>query len=52
MRRILVLLVLVSCADVPTNPSYFEDVLPILRGNCASCHGADPVLPSVAKNPV
>jgi hypothetical protein len=28
-------------APVPDRPTWAEDVLPILRGNCFNCHGAD-----------
>jgi hypothetical protein len=48
MRRFICLLALpilaavVSCApaEPPRIPSWDEDVYPILRGNCAHCHGA------------
>jgi len=36
-------------ADVPANPTYFEDVQPILRANCVRCHGAVPSDPKIAK---
>jgi hypothetical protein len=44
MTRHLALLVLVAgCgADVPDKPTWLGDVQPILRANCARCHGADP----------
>ncbi len=41
----LVLSALGACegpAPVPANPTWAEDVLPILRGNCFGCHGAGP----------
>jgi hypothetical protein len=28
---------------IPENPTWAEDVLPIIRGNCLGCHGAGPV---------
>jgi hypothetical protein len=44
------LVTLAACgAGVPANPTYFNDVQPILRANCARCHGADPVDQKVAK---
>ncbi len=36
-------------SGVPDTPTYFADVQPILRANCARCHGADPIDPKVAK---
>lgn len=35
-------------ADIPDAPTYFADVQPILRANCARCHGADPDDPKIA----
>lgn len=35
--------------DVPDKPTYFADVQPILRANCARCHGADPSDPKISK---
>ncbi|MBA3459196.1 MAG: hypothetical protein H0T46_04490 [Deltaproteobacteria bacterium] len=35
--------------DVPDKPTYFDDVQPILRANCARCHGADPSDPKISK---
>lgn len=50
MKRALLLLTVAACgADVPTQPTYFTDVQPILRANCARCHGADPIDIRVAK---
>ncbi len=34
--------------DVPAKPTWFSDVQPIVRSNCARCHGADPIEPAVA----
>lgn len=34
--------------DLPANPTYFEDIQPLLREACGACHGADPVDPKVA----
>ncbi|MFN0246221.1 MAG: hypothetical protein ACKV2T_04890 [Kofleriaceae bacterium] len=49
-RKILVLSFLVGCGgDVPVEPTYFSDVQPILRANCARCHGAEPSDPKIAK---
>jgi mono/diheme cytochrome c family protein len=49
MKRAAFLPLLVACgADVPASPTYFADVQPILRANCARCHGADPDDPKVA----
>jgi hypothetical protein len=44
MMRLLALLVLVTAcgADVADKPTWLGDVQPILRANCARCHGADP----------
>lgn len=52
MKHLIVSLpiVLAACgADVPAKPTYFADVQPILRANCARCHGADPIDQKVAK---
>ncbi|NVB84163.1 MAG: hypothetical protein HOV81_37655 [Kofleriaceae bacterium] len=49
MKRALLLLTIAACADVPASPTYFTDVQPILRANCARCHGGDPIEPTVAK---
>lgn len=35
--------------DIPDNPTYFADVQPILRANCARCHGADVKDPKISK---
>lgn len=41
---------LAACGgDLPENPTYFSDVAPILRANCARCHGATPSSPKIAK---
>jgi hypothetical protein len=49
-KYLAVVVVLAACgADVPSNPTYFADVQPILRANCARCHGADPIDINVAK---
>lgn len=50
MRHALLLGLLAACGgDVPSNPTYFADVQPILRANCARCHGADPAEMKLAK---
>jgi hypothetical protein len=54
MNRIFILvfgsLGLAACGgDVPANPTYFDDVQPILRANCVRCHGAVPSSPKIAK---
>jgi mono/diheme cytochrome c family protein len=36
-------------ADVPDSPTYFDDVQPIVRANCARCHGADVRDPKISK---
>jgi cytochrome c553 len=47
---VLVSVVLAACGgDVPANPTWFDDVQPILRANCARCHGADPSSPKISK---
>lgn len=43
MKRLALLLLAACGADVPAEPTWFRDVQPILRANCARCHGADPV---------
>jgi hypothetical protein len=49
-KYLAILVVLAACgADVPANPTYFADVQPILRANCARCHGADPSDSKIAK---
>ena len=41
--------VLVACSGgVPPEPTWFADVQPIVRANCARCHGADPADPKIA----
>jgi hypothetical protein len=46
MRRAILapsIVIVAACgADVPTKPTWFADVQPILRANCARCHGGDP----------
>lgn len=40
---------LVACGDNLTPPpTYFDDIQPIVRRNCAPCHGPDPIDPKVA----
>ncbi len=40
----LYVVALAACAaDVPDNPSFQEDVLPILAANCVRCHGSPPI---------
>lgn len=40
---------LAGCSPaVPAEPTWFDDVQPIVRANCSRCHGADPIEPSVA----
>ncbi len=47
-RALLCTLLLAACGgDVPSQPTYFTDVQPIVRANCARCHGAEA---SSAKN--
>jgi hypothetical protein len=36
-------------AEIPSSPTYFADVQPLLRANCTRCHGADPSDPKIAK---
>lgn len=49
MKHLALILLLVACgADVPAKPTWFSDVQPILRSNCARCHGADPVDATIA----
>jgi hypothetical protein len=51
-RSILGLLLAISAGcggNVPDDPTWFDDVQPIVRANCARCHGADPSDPKVAK---
>jgi hypothetical protein len=39
MKRLLILALAAACADeVPTNPSFQQDVAPILQANCVRCH--------------
>jgi hypothetical protein len=38
----LTVLVTACGADVPDKPTWLGDVQPIVRANCARCHGADP----------
>lgn len=41
---------LAACGgEVPANPTYFDDVQPILRANCVRCHGAVPSDPKIAR---
>jgi len=41
---------LAACGgEIPSSPTYFADVQPILRANCARCHGADPSDPKIAR---
>jgi cytochrome c553 len=49
--RVLLVSLLIGCGggDVPSDPTYFSDVQPILRANCARCHGADPYSPKTTK---
>lgn len=48
-HRLAPLVLFAACGgDVPTDPTYFTDVQPILRANCARCHGADPSDPKIA----
>jgi hypothetical protein len=43
MSKHLALVLLAACgADVPDKPTWLGDVQPIVRANCARCHGADP----------
>jgi mono/diheme cytochrome c family protein len=35
--------------DVPSDPTWFADVQPIVMANCARCHGADPSDTRIAK---
>lgn len=43
-------IVLTACGgDIPANPTWFDDVQPIVRANCARCHGADPSDPKIAR---
>lgn len=43
-------LALAACGgDVPANPTYFDDVQPLLGANCARCHGAVPSDPKIAR---
>lgn len=38
--RALLIVMLAACTDeVPANPTYHEDVAPILRARCVRCHG-------------
>ncbi len=49
-KHLLLIVTIAACgADVPANPTYFADVQPILRANCARCHGADPIDTKIAK---
>jgi mono/diheme cytochrome c family protein len=48
-HRLAPLVLVTACGgNVPANPTYFTDVEPILRANCARCHGADPSDPKIA----
>jgi hypothetical protein len=48
-HRFAPLVLVTACGgNVPSNPTYFADVQPILRANCARCHGADPSDPKIA----
>ena len=48
-HRLAPLVVVTACGgNVPSNPTYFTDVQPILRANCVRCHGADPSDPKIA----
>jgi mono/diheme cytochrome c family protein len=41
---------LAACGgEVPSSPTYFDDVQPILRANCVRCHGAVPSDPKIAR---
>lgn len=49
-RLLFSILVASACGgNVPDRPTYFADVQPILRANCARCHGAEPSDPKIAK---
>lgn len=37
-----------ACSELPSTPTYFDDVQPILQANCARCHGAEPWQTSIA----
>jgi hypothetical protein len=42
-RHLAILVLLAACgADVADKPTWLGDVQPIVRANCARCHGADP----------
>ncbi len=44
MRQRFLFGLLVSCTpDVPTMPSFQQDVQPILAANCVRCHGTEPL---------
>ena len=48
-HRLAPLVLVTACGGgVPADPTYFTDVQPILRANCARCHGADPSDPAIA----
>lgn len=50
MRKIAISAVIAACGpEIPDAPTYFGDVQPILRANCARCHGAEPADPRVAR---
>ena len=36
---VAVALTIAACADVPADPTYLDDVRPILTANCVRCHG-------------
>ena len=39
MKHLLPILALAACTDVPTAPTFQQDVAPILAANCSRCHG-------------
>jgi cytochrome c553 len=45
-----VVAVVAGCGgEVPGDPTWFDDVQPIVQANCARCHGADPSDPKIAR---
>ncbi len=45
----LTLTLIAGCSsDIPDRPTWFSDVQPIIRANCARCHGADPASVRIA----